>query len=61
MMRADVEGSFASFLVDAVPFLGGAFAGVTDGDELPLGLLPAASSGCPLFFLRAMVAVLVDW
>lgn len=51
MIRADVEGSFAGFLVDAVPFLeaaGGAFAGVTEG-------LVAGSSVCALFFLRAIV------
>jgi hypothetical protein len=52
MMRADVEGSFAGFLVDAVP---GFEAAGGIADTLPLVTLLAASSGCTLFFLRAIV------
>lgn len=47
MMRADVEGSLASFFAGAAPLL--ADSGGVD-EALPLG----AASSCALFFLRAM-------
>lgn len=51
IIRADVEGSFAGFLLDTEPLAGGGFG---DAEGLPLLLPLTAASVCWLFFLRAM-------